>query len=135
MNIDLIKQIIRFQRSHQLIQQGGYTLVETLVASAIMMGVLIPSTFFLSKMISVSTSRDLVIASHLAIKEIEMCVALEHYKDSDESVVIDGHLWRILREVQNKWGYIDITVSIFRGHAIKPLVRLTTGRYIQQTFE
>ena len=112
------------------ISEKGYTLVETLVASAILMGVLIPATLFLGKITISRTGQDLIVATQLAQEEMERTITFELYTNDNRTVQLDQKTWTLVREIDKKQGLVMIQVKVYRVSKIKAIVELKTLRVV-----
>ena len=119
---------MRFNHLFKNSNEGGYTLVETLVAIAILMGVLVPATLFLGKITSDQRSRDLIAASQLAKEEMEKTIAYQLYENNEKTVKLNNKNYHIIRSIKNQLGLIQIVVKITRRDREEPLVELKTLR-------
>ena len=108
--------------------ESGYTLVETLVASAVLFGVLVPATLFLSKVTTGRKGRDLIIASQLAESEMERTTTHEVYENSEKQIRLDNRDWQIIREIQENQGLIEIRIKVFKAKRTEPVFTLKTLR-------
>ena len=108
--------------------EKGYTLVETLVASAVLLGVLVPAMFFLGKITTGRKGRDLIVASQLAESELEKTTAREVYENSEEQIRSDNRDWRIVREIKENQGLIEIRIRVFKSQNPEPIFTLKTLR-------
>jgi len=108
----------------------GYTIVETLVASAILLGVLIPAAFILGKLTIGSYSRQVLVATQLAREVMEKTLASEEYHYREMDFQRDNKHWKVIREVNYTDGVVDIRVKVYRSKKHKPLVELMTLRIV-----
>jgi hypothetical protein len=109
----------------------GYTLVETLVASAILLSVLIPATLVLGKLTLRQYHHDLIVATQLAREEMERTVAEARYQDEEKQVALSKKSWRLVRDVQEQSGLIEICIRVFKLRQAKPLVEIKTLRVVK----
>jgi len=108
---------------------GGYTLVETLVAGAILMGVLVPATMFLGRVTAGQKTRSLIIASNLAQETMERTLAAGVFENETMEVASGGRTWMIQKKIGSMNGLVTVNVSVFSGRGDTPLAVLTTMRY------
>lgn len=106
----------------------GYTLVETLVASAILLSVLIPATLILGRLTLGQQHHDLIVATQLARDEIERTVAEARYQDEEKQVAVGKKHLRLVRDVQEQSGLLEIRIRVFKLRQTKPLVEIKTLR-------
>ena len=127
------KQINRStsQRTHRLTflqNTRGYTFVETLVASAILMSVLIPATLILGKLTLGQHHHDLIVAAQLAREEMERTVAEARYQDEEKQMALGKKSWRLIRDVQEQSGLLEIRIRVYKLRHATPLVEIKTLR-------
>ena len=115
-----------------LTSQAGYTLVETLVAIAIIFGVLVPSSLFLGKLLASNAHRDIISATELARQEMETVTTFALYESKNQEVHCYNKNWTIQRSIEEQDGLVYIQVSIFKNHDIDPVVQLNTMRLIEK---
>lgn len=111
--------------------QEGYTLVEALVASAILLGALIPAVLFFGKITVNQKAKDLIIASQLAEERMEKTIAFHQYNNDEKTLKLNNVTWRILQKVKNRSGLIEIRVKVFKKNQLTPLVELKTLRVLK----
>lgn len=108
--------------------ESGYTLIETLVASAVLLGVLVPATLFLGKITTGRKGRDLIIASQLAESEMERTTAHRNYENSEHQIRLDNRDWRVVRETEEDQGLVEIRIHVFKAKKPEPVLTLKTLR-------
>ena len=111
--------------------QRGYTLVEALVASAILLGALIPAILFFGKITVNQRAKDLIIASQLAEEKIEKTITFNQYNNDEKRLNLNNVTWRILQKIKNRSGLIEIRVRVFKKNQLTPLVELKTLRILK----
>lgn len=109
-------------------RSDGYTLVETLVAGAILLGVLIPAALFLGKITLSQHSRDRLVATQLAREEMEKTLIAADFNDEEKPMDFGKRRWRLTRTVENQSGLLVIRVKVFLPNRAQPLMELTTLR-------
>ena len=109
-------------------QNDGYTLVETLVASAILLGVLIPAALFLGKITMSQYSHDLLVATQLAREEMEKTLIAASYQDEEKLMDFGKRRWRLTRAIENQSGLLVIRIKVFKPNSVNPLVEFKTIR-------
>jgi len=119
-----IKKIIQCQR--------GYTVVETLVASAILMGVLIPSLLFLGRATASQANRDRVVASQLAVEEMERTIAFSLHEYEERVVQLNRKTWRVVRLIDNQMGLVEIRVQVSKPTRNHPIIEMKTFQFSGQ---
>ena len=115
-----------------LTSQRGYTLVETLVALAIIFGVLVPSSLFLGKLLASNAHRDMISATELARQEMETVTTLALYESKNQKVHSYNKDWTIQRSVEEQDGLVYIQVSVLKNHDTDPVFQLSTMRLIEK---
>jgi Tfp pilus assembly protein PilV len=115
-------------RKGRIFGQAGYTLVETLVAGALFLGVLVPATLFLSRSAMNRSALDLSRASFLAQEEMENTLASKRYQDEEKEIPVGRQAWRIQRETGENDGLVELRVSVFKPGKTDPLVVFRTLR-------
>ena len=68
----------------KIFSETGYTLVETMVAGAILLGVLIPAVMILAHVMMSQYSKDKITANNLARGEIEYIISTDHFQSYDK---------------------------------------------------
>lgn len=111
-------------------EQEGYTLVETLVAGALLIGVLIPALLFLGRISAKQTDCDRLIAMQLAREAIEKTTALSVYSDMEETIVLQQRAWQILREVHISNDLAEVMITVNRLPSKRTMIRLKTLKYL-----
>lgn len=114
--------------SNTIRSETGYTLVETLVAMALILGVLMPAILFFGKISTNPFNQDLIIASQLARAKLEQVAALQEYRNSNEKLRYNNRTWQIKTEINNRFGLIEIHIKVFRPGRMKLLCELKTMR-------
>lgn len=110
----------------QLGNEDGYTLVESLIALAILMAVLVPSAMFLTTIGNNTLSKDKIVAHNLARNTMEQVLAAE----SNVSRVIQAEdNWWIKQEVNRAEDLYHIKIEVFKRDTLStPKVTLQTAR-------
>lgn len=117
---------LRFKRL--LRDTRGYTLVETLIASAIFLGVLVPACLLAGRLALSRHSHEMLIATQLAQTEMERTLAAAFYFDEEKLIVFDQKHWRLKREIARRNDLIMIRVLVFCGARAQALITLQTLR-------
>ena len=106
-------------------EEDGYSLVETLVAMAILLAILIPSSMFLTYITNNQLVRDKVESYQIARNEMEIIVATKN----DSSLMNMKGKWLIKRIITNKDDLYYLTIDVFKKDTLNPpLIRLETAR-------
>ena len=106
----------------------GYTLVETVVALAILIAVIIPISQFMVRIIYTERTRDTIITAQLARQEIERNIANNHFKSYQCMELLNNKEWRIVQSVREINNLVYIDVQVFKNNETKPLAELKTIR-------
>lgn len=105
--------------------ESGASLVETLVAMAILLAVLVPSIMFLTYIGSNWLVEDKVESFQVARNEMETIIATEN----DSSLVRSEGKWVVKRTVRNQEEFYYLTVDVFKRDTLKsPVITLETAR-------
>ena len=108
--------------------EAGYTVVEVVVALALLTIALLPTTQFAAKLILNSQSRDLITASQLARAELERAIA-DLEIGLDEALVQVGYkTWRVERRVTARGVLLTLIIKVFKADTRQPIVELMTLR-------
>jgi len=106
-------------------EEGGYTLIETLVAMGLFVGVLIPLGASIGNMVIEDSSARMSTAYHLALSEMNRVDTEGKFCDADS--VQDGCLIR--RRVCRQGNIVELNVAVY--HSSKPDRRLV---FLTRTF-
>lgn len=105
--------------------EEGYSLVEALVAMAILLAVLVPSAMFLTTIGNNIFAKEKIESFNLARNEMELTLGLQ----SDSSLVKQSGDWWILRSVTKEDNLRKITVQVFKEDTLnQPKITLQTKR-------
>lgn len=113
----------------KLKDEDGSTLVETLVAMAILVSVLLPTTLFLGFIAANPMNKEKITALGLAQSEMERVLASKEYPGT-ERVVEDQ--WIIKRVVSKKKKLVQVEVSVYRKNRTQPILTLNTERLLYE---
>ncbi len=106
--------------------EGGYSLVESLVALAILLSVLVPSALVLTFAANNRLARDKMESFNLARNEMEYVLATEN---DSSSITRVGNRWWVMRNVLKDDSFREITVKVFKSDTTKaPVITLQTSR-------
>lgn len=107
--------------------ENGYSLVETLVAMAILMAVLVPAIMFLGIAGNNSIARDKIISFNLAKNAMEHALVVAKDSSSMEKV---NDKWVVYTKIENLSDNLyTIKVNVFKDDTLKPpLITLDTRR-------
>jgi prepilin-type N-terminal cleavage/methylation domain-containing protein len=108
--------------------ERGFTLIETLVAIALLLGVLIPAILFLGKATMSRSAGDLITAESLAVETMEKTTAFRLFRNSETLVETDRKKWRVVRVINKNDGLVEIRVRVYRLRARDPIVEFKTLR-------
>ncbi len=110
----------------QIKSEEGYTLVEALIAMAILLAVLVPSTMFLTTIGNNTLSKDKIIAHNLARNTMEQVLVME--SDSSKVMLVDNNWW-VKQEVTRNQDLYQIKIEVFKRDTVGiPKVTLQTAR-------
>ena len=106
--------------------EGGYTLVESLIAMSILLAVLVPSAMFLTTIGNNTLSKDKIIAHNLARNTMEQVLASKN--DSSKVILLEDNWW-IKQEVTRNLDLYEIKIEVFKRDTVStPKVTLQTAR-------
>lgn len=106
--------------------EEGYTLVESLIAMAILLAVFVPSAMFLTMIGNNTLSKDKIVAHNLARNTMESILAVEN--DSTKVMVTENNWW-VKQEVTKRDHLYEIKVEVFKRDTLGiPKVTLQTAR-------
>jgi len=105
--------------------EEGASLVETLVAMAILLAVLVPSTMFLTYIGSNWLVRDKADSIQIARNEMETIIATKN----DSSLVRDEGKWVIKRSIEKHDKLYYLQVDVFKRDTLQPpIITFETAR-------
>lgn len=116
-------------KTHSVKGSEAYTIVENIVALALIVAVLIPVGGFLGKVTLNSPSDSRSEALNVAQAAIE--VSLSEDKFLNETWWSTSRRWRIVRQVQPSDAFITIDISVYRGKSDEASVVLSTRRLFE----
>ncbi len=108
----------------------GYTTIETVVALAIFLAVLIPLSQLLARLMYTEKTRDMIVAMQLARQEMEETINTQNYVDNQKLVMMNNKKWRINRLVKIRDELVELHVQVFKSGNVKPVTELKTLRVI-----
>lgn len=108
-------------------EEHGYSLVETLVALAILLAVLVPATMFLGIAGNNTLARDKIISFNLAKNAMEQALITE--KDSSFVELRDSKWWVQTTVIQESENLYSVGVAVYKEDTLRtPNVTLETKR-------
>lgn len=110
--------------------EDGYTLVETLIAFAILVAVLIPLGQFIARVMYNDHSRDLIISQQLAAQEMERAIALNDFQNNEIIRDINNKKWRVLKSAIRMDRLVELHVFVLKKGKKKLLAELKTLRFV-----
>ena len=106
--------------------EEGYSLVESLVAMAILLAVLVPSAMFLTYIGNNILAKEKIESFNLARNQMELALATQN--DSTFTKQID-HKWWVEKVVIREKDLRTIRVSVFKEDTLNvPVITLQTAR-------
>lgn len=112
---------------HDIKNEDGSTLVETLVAMAILVSVLLPAGMFLGYMANTPQNEEKIIALGLAQSEMEQVLDSGNYKNAEREI---DNKWLIRNTIAKEDNLLQISVSVYRKNKSKPILKLITERLV-----
>ena len=100
--------------------EEGYSLVEVLVALAILAAVLVPTSAFFVYAASHPMNKDKIEGLSLARTEMELTLAQQI--ESDSLYYLDNNRWLIKREVVRSNELAHVSIQAFRKDTLRPAV-------------
>ncbi len=112
-------------------KEDGFTLVEVLIASAILAIALIPLLSVLNiNLRGMNNTKDMRIAANLARAEVEKVKSLNCREEEIESGVyektVNNVVWKIEREADSSTDPLEIWIKIYKKDEAKPVITLFT---------
>ena len=107
---------------------AGHTVVEILVALAILSVAVVPITRLAAKILSSSASRDLIVAGQLARAEIETAILSQDFVAEDKWIKMNQKSWHIEHDFRINGDLVTIRVRVYKKNAVHPLVVMETMR-------
>jgi type II secretory pathway pseudopilin PulG len=108
----------------------GYTTIETVVALAIFLAVLIPLSQLLARLIYSEKTRDLIVAMQLARQEMEETINTQNYVDNQKLAMMNNKKWMINCSVKIRDELVELHAQVFKSGNVKPVTELKTLRVI-----
>jgi type II secretory pathway pseudopilin PulG len=106
----------------------GYTLVETVVALAILIAVLIPISQLCARFINSKHSRDKIVATQLAQSEMEKAITNLNCENNSKSITINNVTWKIDKNAIYQNELIELRIEVSKRGGSAPVVILKTLR-------
>ena len=108
--------------------EKGHSLIETLVALAILIAVLLPLSQLFVRLILNETSRDTMIASQIARSAMERTIAREDYSHANTTISVNNKSWKWVREIEQANGLVKISISVYKSGQPNVIVQFKTLR-------
>ncbi len=113
---------------HVLIKEAGYSLVESIVAIALLVTVLAPLGSFVAHLATHRMSKQKIEAFSLA--QLTMAEALKHQDYKSKTAHTSNGKWLVTEQYNLKEDIVIIEVEVFRLNRDKPYVTLRTARLL-----
>ena len=110
--------------------EDGSTLIETLVASAILVSVLLPASMFLGYTANNPQNKEKILALSLAQSEMEKVLYEKTYAGYEKEV--EGR-WTLKNVVTSGDDLVQVEISVYRKNKLEPIITLTTERLLYET--
>ncbi|MCK5148073.1 type II secretion system protein [bacterium] len=105
--------------------EDGFTLVESIVAMAIVVGVLIGTLMIMGRMAASTKTRDRLIAFSMAVEEMENQIAFRKQCSEKRRIQWDHRFWDVERSIVSSMGLMEIEVKVYKQGNERPLVKFT----------
>ncbi|OAN61653.1 hypothetical protein A8B79_04295 [Balneola sp. EhC07] len=106
--------------------EHGYSLVESLIAMAILLAVLVPAAMALIYVGSNTIAKDKIESFNYAKNQIEYVIA---YQDSRSGLIEIDEKWLVKTKVDSSSNLYTIKVEVFKSDTLSlPLISLQTAR-------
>lgn len=106
--------------------EEGYSLVESLVAMAILLSVLVPSAMFLTYIGNNTFAKDKITSFNYARNQMETILATQN--DSSFTKRLDSNWW-VKRTITREENLREIRVEVFKKDTLSdPMITLQTAR-------
>ncbi|MCA9733967.1 MAG: hypothetical protein H6696_14365 [Deferribacteres bacterium] len=109
--------------------EKGYTIVESIVANALFLAVLIPALMLLGKFTLYNSGEEKIVAQELAKAKVELLLQQNTIDAAVEQRYHGKIKWLLKTEVTDRNGLQEITVSVYRTKQGKQLAEFKTLRY------
>jgi len=120
------------RRRNRLACSAGHTVVETLVALAVLSAVLVPAAQIAARIMTSHGMRDTIIAASLARETMERAIAEPKIHAETKAERLNGKQWRIDYRTREQSGLRLLSVSVFRARESEPVAVLQTLRFMQE---
>jgi prepilin-type N-terminal cleavage/methylation domain-containing protein len=108
--------------------ESGYTLIEVLVSLVIFLIILVPTTYFISYLLTNPQNMDKINAVNLAEKVMETSIAGKLYFDDESTEEVSGRQYRLVREISREGNLVTISISVFLPSKKRKIVEFSTVR-------
>jgi len=102
---------------HDRSREAGYSLTETLVATALLLTVLLPLSAVLGRT---------ALINPVSARSEALAVAVAAMEDAHGPVVHQQGIWRVERTTTRRGGVVAVDVRVFRRLSDRPLAHLST---------
>ena len=119
---------MRLPSRERIESESGYTIVEVLVAMALLSAALIPISQFAARVIINTTTRDLIVATGLARSEMERVISEQDFYFGSTTINKNHKTWRVERKIRKRNGLVTIRILVYKKDLPRPVVELETLR-------
>ncbi|MEX2345034.1 MAG: hypothetical protein WD604_05430 [Balneolaceae bacterium] len=109
--------------------ENGSTLIETLVATAILVSVLLPVSMFLGYAANNPQNEEKILALGLAQAEMEKVLSEKSYTGFEKEI---DDRWLVTGVITKDDNLVQVGVSVYRKNKQKPVITLTTERLLYE---
>lgn len=111
--------------------QEGYTIVEVIIALAVLLAALMPLSRLTGKLFTNGNSRNLIMAHQLARDVMEKSISSSDLIDKTESIQLNDKTWYIKRKVlQLSTNLVQLKVAVYEKDKTTPVATLQTLRLV-----
>ena len=108
--------------------RAGYSLIETVVATSLVVTVLLPLSGMAIYLLTVKQNEPHLVALTIGQQAMEQTLETRDYEGT--TLYLDDSRWRVQKTVTQNGNQITIVIRVFRRHRPKPLAELMTVRLL-----
>ena len=115
-------------RQNFIHDRAGYSLIETVVATSLVVTVLLPLSGMAIYLLTVKQNEPHLVALTIGQQAMEQTLETRDYEGT--TLYLDDSRWRVQKTVTQNGNQITIVIRVFRRHRPKPLAELMTVRLL-----